>query len=103
MQQDMFAKAERDRALGTISANAGPWLLQGILAIRSIKPGWCGTGEDIRLELARRGLSAPHHHNAWGALIKRAQEKRLIRKTGRSAHMRTKKSHARLTPVYVKL
>ena len=103
MQHSLFeALSERDKAIQKVSINSGNWIQRARAMLRSvIKPGWEGTGEDIRLELLKAGLPAPHHHNAWGALIKSVVPKHFI-PTGKFRHMRTKKSHARQTIVYRK-
>jgi hypothetical protein len=49
--------------------------------------------------LTREGV-VPHHHNAWGALILHAVSQGLLERTGRWTHMRDRRSHARLTPIY---
>lgn len=62
--------------------------------------GWSGTAEQLRLLLRRTGLPKPHHHNAWGSLVKRLLEKGYLFPTGKSEHMATRRSHGRKTPVY---
>ena len=97
---DLFdAAAARDAALARVALNAGNWMLHARRSIEDLPAGWTGTGEDIRLELRRQGLPPPHHHNTWGSLI-RVCTPRFIVKTGASAPMKTKRSHARKTPVY---
>ena len=97
------AKQERDVALAQVGANAGTWLGMALMRLRIYQSGTEGTAEQFRLWLLRDGLPAPHHHNAWGAMIKRAQDKNILRKTGKHAHMSTRKSHARMTPVLVRI
>ena len=105
-QPDLFAaplpppaKLERDKALYIVADNSESWIDKACRAMRflSVRRDW--TGEDIRLTL-ETVVGAPHHHNAWGALIKRAINEGLIHYTGKHVHMRTLKSHARQTPVY---
>ena len=98
-QQDMFgAKVARDDALKRVADNAGDWMQRSLVAITLLRGEY--TGEDIRLIVSEQ-VGNPHHHNAWGSLIKIAIKHKLIRSTGKHRHMRTKKSHARQTPVYV--
>lgn len=104
------AKAERDAAVARIERIAGPWIeMARAKIIETIPPGWRGTGEDLRLRLLESGLPEPHHENAWGALWlgllprKNATRAPLFMPTGHHAHMRTKKSHARMTRVYVRV
>jgi hypothetical protein len=94
------AKKARDAALARVHANGGRWRDTALVALPYLIPGFVGTAEDIRIRLQLRGLEPPHHHNAWGDLIKAALKKRLIVPTGKRQPMRTRKSHARETPVY---
>lgn len=57
------------------------------------------TGEQIRMQVEPLA-GPPHHHNAWGALVRTATARGLIEFAGRYENMRTPKSHARRTPVY---
>jgi hypothetical protein len=99
-QQDLFgAKQARDDALSRVSGNTGTWMHKALVAVSDLKSGVDLTGEDIRLRVADR-VGNPHHHNAWGALIKAAIKNDLITPTGKYRAMQTVKSHARRTPVY---
>jgi len=99
-QQDLFgAKQARDSALDQVSGNTGEWMHKALFAISIIDTEFELTGEDIRLRIADR-VGNPHHHNAWGALIKAAIKQKLITPTGKQRAMQTVKSHARSTPVY---
>lgn len=99
---DYIAKSERDEALKRVADNSGDWITDARLAVtKDVPMGWTGTAEDLRLLLTEGGLRAPHHHNAWGALINGCVP-RLLRRTGQWRSMRTRKSHARQTPVYVR-
>jgi hypothetical protein len=94
------AVGARDAALARVSDNAGPWMTYARAAIVAHLPdGWRGTAEDCRVALLRAGVEPPHHHNAWGALIKSCIPL-ILRPTGEWRNMRTEKSHARSTPVY---
>lgn len=101
-QGDLFeAKAARDAALDKVEENSGEFSARALQAIGRLEPGeW--TGESIRLHLESLGIR-PHHHNAWGAVINHAIKAELLFMTGRVAHMATAKSHARRTPVYLKM
>jgi hypothetical protein len=97
-QQDMFgAKVARDDALKRVADNAGDWMQRALVAITLLRGEW--TGEDIRLSVSKV-VGDPHHHNAWGSLIKAAISGHIIKPTGKYRAMRTVKSHARRTPVY---
>lgn len=97
---DLFEAADaRDRALKLVSEHAGDFMQRGEAAIRALPAGWRGTGEELRLYVEALGIE-PHHHNAWGALIRVCVTAKWIRWTGEHEHMKTAKSHARLTPVY---
>jgi hypothetical protein len=92
------AKARRDEGMGRVTANAGPWVPAARTEIAKLR-GWCGTGEDLRLLLVPL-IGPPHHHNAWGPLIKYAIERHWLFPTGERRHMKSKKSNARSTAVY---
>jgi len=99
-QQDLFgAKQARDDALNRVAGNTGTWMDNALVAVGELRSGFELTGEDIRLRVADR-VGNPHHHNAWGALIKAAITHDLITPTGKHRAMQTVKSHARRTPVY---
>jgi len=103
-QGDLFgdeAKRARDRALEQVTLNGGDWQDRALQTM-SLMRGFVGTAEDIRLKLIMvEGMEPPHHHNAWGALIKEARKRGRIQHTGQRRCMRTKRSHGRETPVYV--
>lgn len=99
-QFDLFgAKSARDAAFSQIAEHNKDWRWAALVGISQLYP-MEGTAEDIRITLLEKGLSSPNHHNAWGELTKSAIKKGLLTRTGELRHMRTKKSHARLTPVY---
>ena len=58
------------------------------------------TGETVRNWLRRRRMRKPDHHNAYGALIRIAVQRGLLRPTGEFARMEAPTSHRRITPVY---
>jgi hypothetical protein len=97
------AKAARDEALERVTESGGDWQDRALLMLRRLPPGFEGTGEAFRLRLITDGLDKPHHHNAWGALIRHAIRLGHLQDTGKMAHMRTVRSHARKTPVYVRV
>lgn len=95
---DLFgAKQARDAGLAQVSR--GPFLAAAITAIGKLPSNLLVTGEDIRVRLIQAGI-VPHHHNAWGAVVKRAVEHGYLVPTGQYRHMRTERSHARKTPLY---
>src|SRR5215207_2765105 len=96
------ALAARENALEQVTANANGWMATALSFVSGLYRPWEGTAEDLRLHIVALGCPAPHHHNAWGALVMTARRKGLLTETGRMANMRTKKSHARRTPVYQK-
>jgi hypothetical protein len=64
-----------------------------------IPADWHGTAEDMRLMLGKQGCPLPHHHNAWGALVRSARIKGLLSEIG-FEKAKTKKSHARRVLTY---
>jgi len=84
--------------LDAVRENAGqPWQDQATDVLRSLSGEV--TGEDVRLECARRGI-VPHHHNAWGSLVAYWVREGLLVPTGRYRAMRGTKAHGRETKVY---
>ena len=99
-QFDLFgSKAARDEGMARVAGRAGNFIQDGLSAIARLPVGFTVTGEDIRRLLIHDGI-VPHHHNAWGSLIRNAVERQLIRPTGRYLQMRAVASHARRTPEY---
>ena len=99
-EDDLFSALEaRDEALDRVSTNSGDWWVKAINAVQALPSGFEGAAEDIRLVLQRDGLN-PHHHNAWGAMIKRCIALKLLKPTGKRRPMKTRKSHGRPTDVY---
>lgn len=96
---DLFdAAIARDEALAAVLKE--PWSSVALRALHGL-PSGDYTGEDIRLRLIEE-VGAPHHHNAWGALIMNAVRSGLLVAIGTYRHMKTTKSHGRKTPVYYK-
>ena len=95
------AERARDEALEQVSENAGSGFTSKVReTVADIIPtGREVTGEDIRIICEDRGIE-PHHHNAWGAVI-RGMIHSHLEPTGEHEPMQTEKSHARKTPVYV--
>jgi len=89
---------ERDKALKQVADNSGEWMDRALAAVKLLAPGEY-TGEDIRLAVIEM-IGAPHHHNAWGAVVKMSLAHKAIRPTGRLTAMKTRKSHGRRTAVY---
>ena len=102
---DLFEHAQaleaRDEVLGRVAKNAGKWSLVATDYFRSLPNNIEVTGEDVRRMLTEKGLPPPHHHNAWGAFIMNLVKSEMLVSTGRMAHMKAKKSHARRTVVYL--
>jgi hypothetical protein len=96
------ARAERDRGMARVGANNVEWMIQGLRLMPRLKDRFHNgaTGEEIRLALTPV-IGLPTHHNAWGRLIRLAIEQNILVMTGAMDQMRTPKSHARSTPVYV--
>lgn len=99
-QQDLFgAKLARDEALKQVNDNAGDWMSKAVTAVTLLKSGELMTGEDIRVQIVEI-VGEPHHHNAWGAMIKNAISQKLIVPTGKWRPMKLPQSHARVSPIY---
>lgn len=105
-QLDLLAFAEkrrnntaverRDAALKSVSRD-GEWIQSALDVIATMSGE--ATGEQIRLRCEPL-IGTPHHHNAWGAVVRTVISRGLIRFANRYQQMQTPKSHARKTPVY---
>lgn len=99
---DLFGGASagaRDAALEVVAENAEDatqFMSRGLRAIAALSGEY--TGEDVRRCLTAAGVT-PHHHNAWGALIRSAIKSGLLVPTGRYVRMTAVRSHARATQV----
>ena len=97
-EQDLWAaRRARDKALSLV--DEPPYSDRALLIIPQMT-GRSVTGEDVRLTI-ERVIGQPHHHNSWGAIIATAVRRGLLIKTGHYTQMKTKKSHARVTPTYI--
>lgn len=100
MIHDLFSIAEsraaRDQSLAQVSDNNETWGDRVLHRVSRLPAGWVGTGEDIR----RMILDSPGHPNAWGAIINAAVKRGYLVKTGQYLQMKSKSSHARMTPEY---
>ena len=90
---------EKDAALKQVGSHSGTFMERAMAALDALESGSVVTGEDIRFSCTEKKI-APHHPNAWGALISSAVKKGLIRETGRWVPMRDVRSKARRTPEY---
>jgi hypothetical protein len=88
----------RDQALFQVAENSGSWMDLALQCVDCLVPKEY-TGEDIRL-IVERIIGKPHHHNAWGAVIRTSLKRNYIVATGEYRAMKIIKSHARKTPVY---
>jgi hypothetical protein len=95
------AQAARDEGMSRVAKNSGDWMSKALDAVKALPAGFEGTGEDIRLKIEPR-CGKPHHHNATGALIRTAINRGMLRYVAHR-QMKTEKSHARSTPVYVRI
>lgn len=97
-QTTMFKSFEaRDAALESV--NRPSYTNAALDELLRLMPVGQLTGEDIRIKI-EAAIGAPHHHNAWGAVIAQGIKRGILVHTGKMAHMRTKRSHARRTPTY---
>ena len=98
-QLDLFkARAARDEAIARVRGNAGDFVDRALEALR-LSPTRRMTGEDIRVLLTGWGI-VPHHHNAWGAVVRAGITRGILEETGAYVSMRDIRSHARKTQVY---
>ena len=101
---DMFdlaaARAARDEALERVLDPNDDWKTR-CFKLAPHYPEQVFTGEALRLWLTEHAGS-PHHHNAWGGLVNGLKRAGIIIDLNRLGQMKTKKSHARRTPLYRK-
>ena len=95
------ARRLRDMALERVELNSQEWAAKALELIGTLRryPGGF-TGEAFRIAIENQIGPIPHP-NLMGAVIMRAVKTGLIKKSGRYAPMKTPKSHARETAVYV--
>lgn len=102
-QQHLFAEAERDEALERVLDNAGgDWQASAYtMLLRGFQAHPDGAiAETARLWAIGQGLTPPHHHNAWGAIVNQLVRDNRIESAGRLEKSKTAKSHARRQPVW---
>lgn len=102
MEHDLFsyaeAKAARDKGIAKVTERSESWQEKAVALLHAY-PEDQAISEELRVWLSDR-IGEPHHHNATGAMIKRAIRHGVIERTGQWRKCRTKKSHARESPVY---
>ena len=106
-QGDLFpdgeeARRARDEGMDRVARNAGEDFTRRVRSHfqTHFQTGRHVTGEMVKLSCVRAGIE-PHHHNAWGPVIKSLIVSGLLRKTGHTVLMKTRQSHARRNPLYV--
>ena len=79
------ARRRRDEGLARVEESGGTWqeragaALVRLCASRAIRQApW----EDYKAALLAGGLEAPHHFNAWGAVVRRATRSGLLVRVG---------------------
>lgn len=95
------SRAARDHAIAQVTESHGSWVDDAIQALAPlVRSGREMTGEDIRVWLLDQGFPEPHP-NAWGGLTIALCKRRVIQDTGRLGQMKSRRSHARRTPIWV--
>jgi hypothetical protein len=89
----------RDAGIERVTRSNSEWMEAALEAVAALRSGLELKGEDIRFHVLR-ALPPPTHHNAWGALIRTAKGRGILRYTGHHAKMDDPRSHSRMTPVY---
>lgn len=96
------AQARADHFMNIVLSNAPEDFGDNVIRfVASLPKGTLCTGETIRLGCLEHGI-APHHHNAWGAVISRCVRAGLLTETGRFPRMKSASSHARRNPEYIR-
>lgn len=69
----MLGRILRDEGMALVEDNSGLWkeVAKGRIDdwFEAQPVNTCFVGEEIRLHLEKNGIEAPHHHNAWSAVI----------------------------------
>lgn len=104
-QASLFdARQARDEGIAKTVMKNESWLERAISMLPAMKKEYSYvtgvTGEAVRVWVLAHGLEHPLSQHAWGALVRTAMKRGLIRDTGRQAQMVTEKSHARRTPLW---
>lgn len=89
----------RDAGIKQVQRGSVDWSYQAKVCVQALPQHSEWTGEDIRLHVTKQ-VGPPHHHNAWGALVRSLVTSGVLVATGEWRRMQTPKSHARQTPVY---
>lgn len=92
------ARRNRDAALDQVADNSGDWFSRAVEAVRSMTAATV-TGEDVRAHVTAL-IGPAHHPNAWGAVVRTAMSRCLLKPTDKFVPMRAEKSHARMTRLY---
>jgi hypothetical protein len=92
------SRIARDEALARVTRSSDAFMVNALIAISQLRGEF--RGEQIRATLMAQGIE-PHHHNAWGAVVRSALKRGLLEATGRFEAMHDVKSHARKTEVYL--
>jgi hypothetical protein len=103
IQQSLWsARAARDAGIEQTRTKNAEWMERALQMLPAMRHEGCvlTTGEGMRIWLLLKGLEEPSSPNAWGAMVRLAMSRGLIRDTGRVVQMVTEKSHARRTPLW---
>ena len=102
MTGDLFiARQQRDVGIAKTAHKNESWLERCLAKLPQMRLyNAFTTGEQLRVWMLESGIENPTSQHAWGALIRTAMKRGLLRDTGRVAQMTTEKSHARRTPLW---
>lgn len=92
----------RDEGIAKVEANNEEWrklAFSRACVFVASRVGGEYTGERIR-DYVTAFIGPPKHHNAWGALIRRLVQRKVITPTGKYEPMHHKEAHARVNAVY---
>lgn len=90
----------RDQGIKQVEENAGVWKDLAFDIVCSLPAGeW--DGGQINMEVERR-IGKPHHPNAYGALIMRARNAKVLYETGRYRRSGKASCHAHKYQIYMK-
>lgn len=92
--------ALRDEGLAVITENSRAWMDLALALLPQMSRERVDvTGEDIHLWIESR-IGPPHHHNAWGPLVRTAAMLGILEFTDCYRKFTSPVRHAHRTPVY---
>lgn len=101
MQIDLFkSRKRRDAGIAQTSERNSMFLGAAMDVLLLLRERKTITGEQLRYEVASRVNLQPTSPHVWGAIIRTAVKRGVLKDSGRTGQMQDVKSHARRTPIW---